>query len=204
ISVSDVLLVLDLKMEFNSRTNCILSMYFPGKLVQIPQLLILTLFTDEASFSKNAIMNFHNNHLCDPLIGPSFLPGRLAWIFGGRTIANNAMWLMHDGALAHFSEVVRDFLTQTYGNRWIGRGGPHLWPARSPDLNPLDFFLWGGHLKSLLYNTPLKNVEDLRNRIIAGCNSIRNDAGVFERVRLSMRRLDSGIRVGGGHSKQFL
>ncbi|EFN63727.1 hypothetical protein EAG_00069, partial [Camponotus floridanus] len=55
----------------------------------------------------------------------------------------NAMWFMHDGAPAHFSRIAREFLTATYGDRWIGRGGSHLWPARSPDLNPLDYFLWG-------------------------------------------------------------
>jgi len=25
----------------------------------------------------------------------------------------------------------------------IGRGGPAAWPLRSPDINPLDIFLWG-------------------------------------------------------------
>jgi len=29
-----------------------------------------------------------------------------------------------------------------YPNRWIGRGEPQNWPARSPDLTPLEFFLW--------------------------------------------------------------
>ncbi|GBM88486.1 hypothetical protein AVEN_269361-1 [Araneus ventricosus] len=28
-------------------------------------------------------------------------------------------------------------------DRWIGRGGPVLWPPRSPDLTPLDFFPMG-------------------------------------------------------------
>ena len=31
----------------------------------------------------------------------------------------------------------------TFLERWIGRGGPAAWPPRSPDINPLDFFLWG-------------------------------------------------------------
>jgi len=48
---------------------------------------------------------------------------------------------MHDGALPHFSRISRDFLNQTYGDRWIGRGGLTLWPPRSPDLNPIDFYL---------------------------------------------------------------
>ena len=206
-------------------------------LVAIPQLLTLILFTDEASFSRNAIRNFHNSHVwadenphevCedrfqhqfslniwvgivgDCLIGPIILPARLTGEvyrnFLEETLPQSledvplatrrAMWFMHDGAPAHFSVVARQFLTATYGDRWIGRSGPHLCPARSPDLNPLDYFLWG-HLKSLVYSRPVENVDDLRDRIIAGCNSIRNDPAVFERVRESMRRrLDGCIRAG--------
>lgn len=33
------------------------------------------------------------------------------------------------------------------------------WPARSPDLTPLDFFLWG-HLKSKVYNRTMPGDED--------------------------------------------
>jgi hypothetical protein len=29
------------------------------------------------------------------------------------------------------------------GDRWMDSYGPTRWPARSPDLNPLDYFLWG-------------------------------------------------------------
>ena len=39
--------------------------------------------------------------------------------------------------------------------------------ARSPDLNPLDFHLWG-HLKSIVYATSIENAEVLRNRIEQG------------------------------------
>ena len=53
------------------------------------------------------------------------------------------MRFMHDGAPPHFSRVAREFLNQHFANEWIGRAGPVAWPARSPDLNPLDFHLWG-------------------------------------------------------------
>jgi hypothetical protein len=53
------------------------------------------------------------------------------------------MWFQHDGAPAHYSLRVRRFFTDSYPQRWIGRGGPVAWPPRSPDLNPLDFILWG-------------------------------------------------------------
>ena len=55
---------------------------------------------------------------------------------------------MHN--LPRFSRVARQFLNQHFANKWIGRGGPIAWPARSPDLNPLDFHLWR-HLKSIVY-----------------------------------------------------
>jgi hypothetical protein len=48
----------------------------------------------------------------------------------------------HDGAPAHFSRAVRDVLNNTYHDGRIGRGGPNAWPSLSPDLNPLDFYLW--------------------------------------------------------------
>jgi hypothetical protein len=47
-----------------------------------------------------------------------------------------------------------EFLYQEYPNRWIGRGGLRHWPPRSPDINPLDFFLWG-YVKMLSTENPL-------------------------------------------------
>ncbi|KAJ4439237.1 hypothetical protein ANN_07357 [Periplaneta americana] len=54
-----------------------------------------------------------------------------------------------------------------FSGRWIGRGEPTSWPPRSPDLTPLDFFLWG-FLKDQVYLPPLPaNLSELRNRITA-------------------------------------
>lgn len=113
-------------------------------------------------------------------------------------------WFMLDGAPAHFDNRVRGFLNETYRNNWIGRGGPVAWPPRSPDLNPLDFFLWG-HLKILVYSTPVDTLEDLKERILNGVESIRHTPGIFRRVRSSMkRRLNACITNRGGHFEQFL
>ncbi|GFU90574.1 uncharacterized protein TNCV_4051561 [Trichonephila clavipes] len=62
------------------------------------------------------------------------------------------MWFQHDGAPAHFRADVRSALDTAYPKRWIGRGGPVNWPARSPDLSCLDFL--SGHMKSCLRNKP--------------------------------------------------
>ena len=74
---------------------------------------------------------------------------------------------IHDEAPPHFSRVARQFLNRHFANKWIGRGGPVACPARSPDLNPLDFHLWG-HLKSIVYATSIENAETLRSRIEQG------------------------------------
>jgi len=48
-----------------------------------------------------------------------------------------------DGAPPHCGLIDRDFLNETFPNRWIGRNGPTTWPPRSPDITPLDFFFVG-------------------------------------------------------------
>nr|CAH7749734.1 unnamed protein product [Callosobruchus chinensis] len=132
----------------------------------------------------------------DCLIGPHFLPPRLngeAYVQFLREVllillsVRRDMFCMHNGAPADFSQVARQHLTETYANQWLGRRGPHNWPARSRDLNPLDFSTWG-HLQHLVYRTPVRDVEDLRNRIIDGCRVIREAPGIFERIRGAMRR----------------
>jgi hypothetical protein len=59
---------------------------------------------------------------------------------------------------------VSRYLDEVFPNRWIGRRGQIEWPARSPDLTPLDFFLWG-YLKGKVYVTKQYNIEDLKQRI---------------------------------------
>ncbi|KAJ4435156.1 hypothetical protein ANN_23732 [Periplaneta americana] len=111
---------------------------------------------------------------------------------------------LHDGAPAHFSRTVRRYLDRRFPNRWIGRSGPIAWPPRSPDLNPVDFYLWG-HLKSLVYSSPVSDLEFLRNRIVACSKDIRNTPGVWDRVRRSMRhRCEVCIQAGGGHFEHLL
>ena len=61
------------------------------------------------------------------------------------------------------------------------------WPAHSPDLNPLDFHLWG-HLKSIVYATLIENAEILRNRIEQSFRQIRETPEMVKRGTRSMTR----------------
>lgn len=69
------------------------------------------------------------------------------------------MFFLHDGAPAHYGRGVTNFLNKQYPNRWIDYGGPFAWPPQSPDLNPLDFFMWG-HMKTLTHSMGKPNNRD--------------------------------------------
>ena len=46
-----------------------------------------------------------------------------------------------------------------------------MWPPRSPDLNPADFYLWG-YLKTVVYNPQPKKLDDLMANIKREINKI--------------------------------
>jgi len=77
----------------------------------------------------------------------------------------DSVWFQQDGAPPHFALQVRNFLNNTFPERWIGRRGAIEWPPRSPDLSPLDFFFWG-YLKDRVYKIKPQNLNDLQVRII--------------------------------------
>jgi hypothetical protein len=76
----------------------------------------------------------------------------------------NDLILMQDGAPSHFALDVRDWLDRHFPGRWLGRRGPHEWPAWSPDLTPCDFFLWDW-AKEEVYHTKPTTLNELEDRI---------------------------------------
>jgi Transposase. len=116
------------------------------------------------------------------------------------------MWFMHDGAPAHFSVPVRNFLNENYEDKWIGRGNdaPVHWPPRSPDITPMDFFLWGT-VKSLVYAKPVNTRDELWTRIQNAFQIVRNNTGVLQRVHFNfLRRVTCCIAENGNHFEHLL
>lgn len=70
------------------------------------------------------------------------------------------MWFQHDGAPAHKAASSQTLLRSMFEDNIMGYGGLLEWPPRSPDLNPLDFFLWG-FLKSKVYEVESVSQVDL-------------------------------------------
>ena len=53
---------------------------------------------------------------------------------------------------------------QLFPNKVTSRRGYIPWPPRSPDLSPMDFFLWG-YLKTKVYHTNPRSIDELKENI---------------------------------------
>lgn len=112
------------------------------------------------------------------------------------------IWFQQDGAPAHYGRRVIDFLNQEFIGRWIGRRGHIEWPARSPDLNPLDFFMWG-YLKSRVYCDRPNTIEDLKLRIRNEMELITPET-VRNAIHCFRDRLGHCLAVNGSHFEHLL
>jgi transposase len=103
-------------------------------------------------------------------------------------------WIQQDNAPSHTSAISMRHLEHFFGQRIISRD---LWPPRSPDLTPPDFFLWA-FLKERVYKNAPRNLEQLRANITAEILAIQPPLlqNVFKSFsnRLNMCQL-----VEGGH-----
>ena len=78
------------------------------------------------------------------------------------------IYFQHEGAPPHSSRDVRNFLNYHFPWRWIGRGGLNNWPARSVELSPLDYCVWGW-MKELVYCVKVVTRDELLGRISDNC-----------------------------------
>ncbi|EZA56082.1 hypothetical protein X777_03192 [Ooceraea biroi] len=100
-------------------------------------------------------------------------------------INRNKIVFQQDGAGPHNARIVTNFLNQQFPGRWMGRYGPIRWPARSPDLNPLDFFLWG-YCKEVIYRQLPETIEELNDKLHHAILSIEDE--VLEKTQENLLR----------------
>jgi hypothetical protein len=114
---------------------------------------------------------------------------------------HNKIIFQQDGVPAHFFKQVREWLNEKFDGRWIGRGGPISWAPRSPDLTPLDFFLWG-FIKTNVYKTKVNGIDDLKNRIEREINTITKETlhNVFDSIA---KRLEFCINLSDNTFEQY-
>jgi len=77
-----------------------------------------------------------------------------------------------------------------------------LWPLRSPDLTPSDYFLWG-YLKGRVYQNESRTTDALKANITAEIQAVTAD--VLARAFQNMaRRVQSCMDANGGHFQHML
>jgi hypothetical protein len=73
-------------------------------------------------------------------------------------------YILQQNGAPHFLTPVTGFLNKLFTGIWVGRGGP----PRSPDLTPLELFLWG----DAMYRTKVNYLPHLSPRIVDGVASV--------------------------------
>jgi hypothetical protein len=151
----------------------------------------------------------------DIVVGPYLLPDRLTaqryrdfletllpGLLESVPLAVTQTWFQQDGTPEHYGEDFRQWLNDTYPGRWIGHGGPIAWPPQSPDLTPVDFFVWG-NLKEHVYLVPHRTIEDLVGRLQEAVTMV--DANMLRRVRENaVRRTAVCLETDGGRFDHLL
>jgi hypothetical protein len=140
----------------------------------------------DISLQDHTKVNVWAGIIGNQIIGPFFFDGTLngqTYLdllqnhVGPKLSENNIegeVWFQHDGAPGHYSTEVINYLNICFPEHWIGRRGTIDWPARSPDLTPLDFFLWG-YGKSCVYKSRPQTIDELKERILQAFENISGE-----------------------------
>lgn len=168
------------------------------------------------NFQHNWSLNVWGGIINDFVIGPYFFEDRVTGEVFLNFLRNDfpiltrhvpnfikeVMWLQLDGAPSHFHTNVRQHITENFPARWIGRLGPVAWPPRSPDLTPMDYFLWG-FVKYDVYGTEATTKENMMERIRESFRRITPE--MLRQVRNSfIKRINLCFNHNGQHFEQFL
>jgi len=106
--------------------------------------------------------------------------------------AGNYVWTQ-DGAPCHTAKKVQQFCKTNFADFWPA----DFWPPSSPDLNPLDFAVWGV-LEKATNKTPHPNLESLKTAIKNEWANM-SDTFLIDACKSFRRRIEAVIANNGGH-----
>lgn len=145
-----------LTLPLNNQNNRIWSESQPCVGVEAPlhdqKILVWCAISAKRIFGPYYFENSVNQHNYLEMLQSFFWPKVL------RTADYKKYFFQQDGATPHTATAVQTWLGRRFQEKFINK---NLWPPRSPDLNPCDFFLWG-YLKERVYNPIPKTLDDLK------------------------------------------
>jgi len=106
-------------------------------------------------------------------------------------------WYMQDGAPPHTAHDTITLLKTIFKRRLVALGTDVEWAPHSPDLNPLDFWLWGA-AKEAVYRFRPDNLDFLKQRVAEYLRQIPPET--FRKVRDNFKiRVRACLRRQGRH-----
>jgi inhibitor of nuclear factor kappa-B kinase subunit alpha len=128
---------------------------------------------------------------CDQLLNTGLLPDI-------RRLSGDNFIFQQDGAPAHRSQQTVAFLRQTVPD-FIE---PENWPPNSPDLNPVDYSIWGA-LQQLVYRTKIRDVLHLKEVLVRCWDEIGQNL-INRAIDQWYTRICLVINELGGHIEHLL
>lgn len=116
-----------------------------------------------------------------------------------KIFGHNKWWFQQDWAPAHGSRSTLSYCHELFKGRYWDKT---MWPSNSPDLNPLDFSIWG-LLEQRLDKRRYRSVKELKMALKRAWKTISADE--LRRIAENFRkRLQACIQAKGGHFEHLL
>ena len=112
------------------------------------------------------------------------------------------LWYRQDGATVHTTTAAREWLKCKFDGRVISRLTDRPWPAKSPDLSPLDFWFWSVAMAELRRDPP-PSIQSLKSTVEAFVDSLDPEE-INRSVQHLRRRARACIDRGGGTFEDIL
>ena len=75
---------------------------------------------------------------------------------------------------------------------------PHMWPPNSPDINPMDYAIYGAFQQRVYHQRQFNTVEYLKRAIVTEWQKL-SQRFIDNSINEWRRRLEAVIKNGGGH-----
>lgn len=98
-----------------------------------------------------------------------------------------------DGATSHTAKYTIGWMEKNLKEFWK----PNEWPPNSPDLNPLDYYVWNA-LQELVYQTEIKSIDHLKRRIKWAWSKL-DQQKINDKINEFEMRLKLVVQADGGH-----
>src|SRR6476469_6286131 len=131
-------------------------------------------------------VKINGSYYCDVLLSQQLLPPI-------RALSEEFFIFQQDSAPAHRTHDTIEML-RLNTPAFIP---PTLWPPNSPDLNPVDYKIWGV-LQERVYKTRIRDIEHLKERLVEECASF--DQKIIDgSINQWRKRLRACVSADGGH-----